>query len=289
MMRLIEKDLTTVESAVLSALQNRVNAETDFTKRIQKAESLWQTKGGEKGKNAFKTIKNMLIDMCVGVKICNYCEKNEANDIEHILAKSFFPELAFIWENYLLACKQCNSGHKLAKCFVLDVHGNLHDTVAGQEPIHKTVAFINPRLEDPTHFLWLNLYTGKFEIHEDLSLKDANKADKTLEILELNQRDTLIEGRKAAARDFYDKMDKLQRMLKSNTIIEIEAILDPYQDIIDTTLPLIDLKTNLKTELKQYIQKRSHPSVWHAIKTIESQVNAKWQNIFREIPEALSW
>jgi hypothetical protein len=45
----------------------------------------------------------------------------------------------------------------------------------------------------------------------------------------------------------------------------------------------------LKTELKHYIQKRSHPSVWHAIKTIESKVNVKWQTIFNAIPEALSW
>src|SRR5437867_482026 len=98
---------------VLEELQGRINSETSFENKVEKAKSLWKNKGGQEGENAFLIIRKKLYKMCVYKGICNYCEQSEANDIEHIYPKTFFPESAFEWENYLLACKQCNTGFKL--------------------------------------------------------------------------------------------------------------------------------------------------------------------------------
>jgi hypothetical protein len=188
-----------------------------------------------------------------------------------------------------VVCKQCNSGYKLDKCFVLDDDGNIHAAIRGQEPLHKTVAIINPRTEDPNHFLWLNMSVGKFEVFDDLNTIDKNKAVKTLEILALNERDYLVQGRKKTHGELFDKMDRLCRILNTATIAEIEAILAPYHGIVDATLPIGDLKNQLKETTRQHIQKQLHPSVWYAIKTILSKTDARWQKIFAVIPEALNW
>lgn len=44
-------------------------------------------------------------------RYCSYCERFLAQsiDVEHIRPKSLQPELQFTWDNFLLACKNCNS------------------------------------------------------------------------------------------------------------------------------------------------------------------------------------
>ena len=85
--RILAQDLTTH----LTEQQTKVNAEISFADKVAKAKALWQAKNAAK----FNEIYNILTQMSVGVRICNYCEANEADDIEHIYPKSFFPERAF--------------------------------------------------------------------------------------------------------------------------------------------------------------------------------------------------
>lgn len=291
MLLLIDRNLEIAEQNVLDDLQSRVNTEIGFARQVAKAQSLWDNKkGNATGKRSFERITQILTDMCVFVKTCNYCEGNEANDIEHIYPKSFFPEKTFVWNNYLLACKQCNTGYKLDKCFVLDTDGNIHQTTRGIEPIYKTVAIIHPRTDNPNLFLWLNTKVWKFELHEELSDTDSNKAIKTLEILALNERDYLIEGRKKTYGELFDKMDRLRRIKNATTIREIEDAIAPYHDdVMDLTLPIDSIRQQAIQSTQQHIQKQLHPSVWYAIKTIESQVDTRWQRIFTIIPEAMNW
>lgn len=289
MLRLSDKVLPTNEQVILDSLQNLVDAEAVFLAKAERAKVLWGTKGNVAGKRAFEQILNILVEMCVSVKTCNYCEQNEANDIEHIFPKSFFPEMAFRWENYLLACKQCNSGYKLDKCFVIDENGEVLSTVRGEEPRHKIVALINPRIEDPNNFLWLNTAVWQFEVHEDLSHIDLNKAIKTLEILELNSRDYLIKGREVVHGQIFDVMDRLSRIIQSDNIQQIEQALAPYHNIIDTTLPINDLKEQIIETTKQHIFKLPHPSVWNSIKTISGKIEPRWIKIFQILPYAHNW
>ena len=43
-----------------------------------------------------------------GARRCGYCEDSDGDEIEHIKPRDLYPEKTFAWENYLLACGQCN-------------------------------------------------------------------------------------------------------------------------------------------------------------------------------------
>ena len=289
MIQLVSKNIPKTIEDELEKLQDRVNALSIFASKADKAKKLWSYKGGKKGVAAFAIIRTILTGMCVAVEVCNYCEQNEANDIEHIAPKSFFPERAFVWDNYLLACKQCNTGYKLDKCHTLDNNGNLYDVERGDEPIHKNIAFINPRTENPNDFMILNMSTYEFEILPDLDRAKENKALMTLDILKLNERDSLIQSRKNAVNYFYNRIERLVKILHAKTNEEIVEILTPADKPIDKRKKLSVNQQGLKESFKKDIQTHQHPSVWYAIKTIENKVNQKWQRLFEQFPEALNW
>ncbi|MGB1242523.1 MAG: HNH endonuclease [Chitinophagales bacterium] len=290
MIQLVSKDISDNAKDRLADLQSRVNLELTFVNKASRAKSFWNGKSGSIiGRTTFEEIKSVLETMCVSIEVCNYCEQNEANDIEHIAPKSFFPELAFIWENYLLACKQCNSGYKLDKCYVLDDNGELQNIERGSEPAYKTLAFINPRIENPNDFLILNMETYQFEYLPNLDTNAQYKAEKTLEILQLNSRDTLIQARRNAAIYYYSRIERLVHILEARNIEEIELILTPYDDAIDPTIDLQILKEQIKNGFKKDIQTHQHPSVWYAIKKIQRIVDRRWAYLFEQLPETLDW
>jgi uncharacterized protein (TIGR02646 family) len=274
----------------LDQLQKEIDQVIPYQQKVEKAQSLWKSKeGNNAGEKTFTEIRTKLKELCVSIGVCNYCEQSEASDIEHIAPKSFFPEHTFKWGNYLLACKQCNTGYKLDRCFVINDLDEVIPVPRSIEPPFKEMAFINPKTEDPNHFMIINTQTFKFSIHEDLPKKDKNKAEKTIEILNLNERDTLIAARKSSADYFYERLDRLSRILKAATIDEIEWLLSPYDKYLDPTLSLEQLKEEIKKGFKRNILEYQHPSVWYAIKKVESKMTPKWKKLFAEIPEALTW
>ena len=289
MLQLVSKDLPKDVQSILESLQNKVNSAGTFKEKVTKAQSLWKSKGDAKGKIAFETIKKMLSEMCVSFKICNYCEQNEADDIEHITSKNYFPSQAFTWLNYLLACKHCNTALKLDKCYILDNNNQPILMKRGTEPHYNAIPiFINPRMEDPTQFMIINTRSFTFDIFPDLSKIDKYKADKTLEILQLDHH-TLSGARREMAKFYYHRMKLLVDLLDSSSITDMKHLLTPYDDLIDETQSLNQIKNTVKIILKREINNAKHPSVWYAIKRIESKVTPKWIHIFNKIPEALNW
>jgi hypothetical protein len=113
MIRLTSKDIQAATQAHLDGVQQAILGEATFADQAKKASSSWDGKTSKQaGKDAFDDVKATLISMCVGVGICVYCENNEATDIEHIFPKKMYPEKAFTWVNYVLACKICNTTYK---------------------------------------------------------------------------------------------------------------------------------------------------------------------------------
>ncbi len=296
MIQLVSKDLSDETKEKLKELQDEVNNQSNFEKKTEKAKSLWNSKSSSvAGKSCFDEVKKTLGEMCVSIEVCNYCEGNEANDIEHIHPKSFFPEFAFIWDNYLLACKQCNSGYKLDKCYTINDANELKSLSRGSEPENgSTVAFINPRLENPNDFMILDtgmngIATWRFNLLPGLTDIEKYKAEKTLEILQLNERDTLIHARNSAAIYYYERLDRLVQIINAASIDELKKALTPYDIYIDFSIGLNEIKNNLKESFKKDILEHQHPSVWYSIKTIQSQISDKWKGIFEKIPEARNW
>ena len=298
MIQLVSKELSKQSKKTLKGLQDSVNTQTDFAEQTETAKKLWKSKNGSiKNKKCFEDIKESLKEMCVSVEVCNYCENNEANDIEHIHPKSFFPEKAFEWTNYLLACKQCNTGYKLDTCYIID-NNNLSSVLkrGTKPPVMSSISFINPRLEDPHKYMLLDLGmdgiegTWEYIIQNDLTAVETDKAKKTLDVLKLNSRATLLYSRKQAAIFYFERLDRLTKIIQANSMEELKEAITPYEtEGINTAESLEKNKASIKAGYKMAIQNHQHPSVWYSIKKIQSKISRKWIEIFKRYPEFSDW
>lgn len=200
MLQLKSKNLSDSCQTYLDGQQSIIDGLPLFADKSLQAGRLWKSKTGPlAGKTAFAEIKNTLILMCIGVEICNYCEQSEASDIEHILPKSLFPSQTFAWVNYLLACKKCNSDHKKDGMYVFNPGGSVNAVWVdrGTEPPTNDYAYIHPRLENPMEWMKLNFNDFLFyaQTSHALGTRGFEKVERTLEILDLNNRPTLVNAR----------------------------------------------------------------------------------------------
>jgi len=182
--------------------QNVIDDETDYAQRVSLAKIHFSNRN-KAGNSTFDTVKAVLIKMCTGPRRCAYCEDSVADEIEHIHPKDLYPEAVFCWENYVYACGPCN-GPKNNKFSVLNGHPLLCVKVSRSRrapvipPLSGDPALINPRIEDPLYFLFLDLSnTFLFSIGHGLSSRDELRASYTCETLKLN-RDYLAHARKSA-------------------------------------------------------------------------------------------
>ncbi len=290
MIPLASRNLSAPTQAILDERQALIDAEPTFDAQKNAATRLWKGKSRtEARKLAFQEVRTVLADMCPVKGICPYCEHNEDSDIEHIIPKSFYPEATFVWENYLLACKLCNMTYKWDHCYVLDHLGAVLKIPKGALPPNSDTAFINPRTESPNDLLLLNLKTFQFVIPRNLSISEYNKALTTIEILGLNEREPLIRARESAHSFFYDTLDRLLRILESNSIEELRENLRPNAGRTSPNKPLDDHKAYFRDSFRNAIQSHQHPAVWHAIKLTGRKVDRKWHRLFEGLPEALTW
>jgi uncharacterized protein (TIGR02646 family) len=146
---------------------------------------LWKTKRDE----VFSEIRTMLKKMASGRERCMYCEDNEGTDIEHFWPKSTYPEKAFSWSNYLLACSHCNSNHKRTQFPLVGGEPALLDPTSDQPD------------DQPNRHLRLLPSTGRYEAI-------GAKGEPSIVVFDLNGDERgrkLPEGR----RDTFTKLQEL--------------------------------------------------------------------------------
>lgn len=178
-MRKLERPgLSSKALALLAKRTGKVAAAPDPS---AEAERLWR----QKDNAAFTEIRTKLRAMASGRERCMYCEDSAAEDIEHFWPKKDFPDRAFNWFNYLLACGCCNSNCKRRQ-FPRDASG---------APL-----LIDPVVDEPMDHLSLLPISGKFD---DLT----DKGTESIRVFGLNQRDILVQGRQSAWRG-------IQRLLR---------------------------------------------------------------------------
>lgn len=124
---------------------------------------------------AFQEIRATLRQMASGIERCMYCEDGAGTAIEHFWPKASYPDRAFAWANYLLACSLCNSNFKRDQ-FPCDASGR---------PL-----LIDPTEEEPLDHLTLSPSTGSF-------LARSPKGEWSIRVFGLG-RDALEKGRRAA-------------------------------------------------------------------------------------------
>jgi uncharacterized protein (TIGR02646 family) len=192
MLQLKDKTLSSSALTTLATYQSKINAHDHYPDRVAEAKKSWDNLN--RGTKAFREIKTKLIDMCPPIEHCCYCEDGKAEEIEHFRPKSLYPDLTFVWENYLLACSACNSTSKKDKFSVIDENGALHPLIyTGEEPISGLPALINPRYENPMDFMQLEFREFNFTAY-----RENSRADYTIKTLQLNTRVELVRWRKRA-------------------------------------------------------------------------------------------
>lgn len=258
----------------LKEYQDEINILGTFAERSNTAKDSFKSKN-KKTNKTFQAVKENLTKMCSGARRCVYCEDSVGDEVEHIRPKDLYPELCFVWENYVYACGNCN-GPKSNKFAVFrDNDGTFYDTSTdkGVQPPNGEDAIINPRIEDAMNYCMLDLRgTFKFVIIKPEGTKEHKKADYTFnEILRLNdQREFLREARKKAFGNYKARLYYYSKEKKNGA----------SQDKLDAMIEQI------KTE--------AHPTVWKEMqryfrRNFLQTFDTLLHGLFVESPEALDW
>lgn len=190
-------------AAQLKSWQQAIDDLPEYKERVAEAKRAFARRN-RIGDRTFDSVKRVLVQMCSGAGRCGYCEDSMADEVEHIKPKDLYPEETFLWENYLYACGPCNGPKNNrfavfseATGEVVDVTRRPRDPVLPPEP--GVPLLINPRLEDPLAFIEMDLLgTFFFRPRLNLSDNDRKRAEYTIEVLRLNERDLLLKAREEA-------------------------------------------------------------------------------------------
>lgn len=97
---------------------------------------------------------------------CSYCEKVQPEGIEHILPKSIYPQYEETWDNFILACKNCNS-------------------VKGYQDLDISNYYWPDR--DNTAYIFEYKPGGSIEVNSKLLDEQKQKARRTLKLIGLDR------------------------------------------------------------------------------------------------------
>jgi uncharacterized protein (TIGR02646 family) len=182
LIRLPDVALPEATQRYLEKAQATLEAKGDRAAQSAAVEALWKAKQKTK---SFAPVKAALKEMCSDpTERCHYCEDAPVSGIDHFRPKTLYPEWAFLWENFVYACQNCNG----AKSNVFPLEDD--------QPL-----LIDPRSEDPMQFLSLDiLNTFWFSPHHSLKQNDfgRRRAEETIKILTLNSRGAQVRGRRGA-------------------------------------------------------------------------------------------
>ena len=215
-------------------------------------------------------VRASLTKTCFGSRRCGYCEDSVADEVEHIKPKDLYPELAFVWKNYLYACGPCN-GPKNNQFAVLSHRSGTLVEVSrrhGQPivpPERGDPVLIDPRTENPLDYLQLDLLgTFLFLPAGTVGSREFCRASYTIRVLRLNDRDYLLAARREAFLSYRARL--------------VEYVAKKESGISGTKL------NRLVTALRSM----GHPTVWHEIKRQHSLI-PELNALFDKAPEAVHW
>ncbi|HVV85543.1 MAG TPA: hypothetical protein VHE35_20930 [Kofleriaceae bacterium] len=269
MILLPDVPLAAAAAAKLVHYQAEVDARPTYAERVAEAKRLFGLRN-QRGEDAFDAVKEALDRMCSGARRCAYCEDSMADEVEHVRPKDLYPDVVFAWSNYVYACGPCN-GPK-GSHFAVFPEGTDELVVVSRKPKAEIVppiagapALIDPRAEDATTFMWLDLRdTYKFTPLGKKGTRPYERAKYTIDTLHLNDRDALSRARRAA---YVDYVNFVRR----------------YERDRDAKSPPAHLSW-LAGELRG----RQHPTVWREMKRQREQL-PELRELFASVPEAAAW
>lgn len=269
MIRLPDTELPEPAAQRLEDWQAEVDAEPDYATRVALADRQFGNRN--RPTNApFRTVRATLAEMCCGAQRCAYCEDAPADEVEHILPKSLYPEAVFAWSNYTYACGPCN-GPKNNRFAVFRTTDGEFQEVTRQRaapvfpPEPGDPVLINPRQEDPLELMALDLRGTFFFVEIPApGTPEYRRAEYTIDVLRLNARPYLANGRRSA---YYSYRARLREYIAERDANGAE---DRLEELIDGILRM------------------HHPTVWAEMKRQRTLI-PELEALFAQAPEALNW
>ncbi len=256
-------------AAGLRAFQAEVDSAGSYAEQVAEGKRLFDLRN-TRGNPVFDDVKRTLDRMCSGALRCAYCEDSRADEIEHVRPRSLYPNVVFAWSNYVYACGPCNGpkGNHFA-VFVGDATAPTEVARKPHAPIvpppHGEPALIDPRVEDATNLMMLDLReTYLFTPLAAKGTRDRDRADYTIRTLRLNARDDLLGSRRQAYLDYVAHIHQYR-----------------YERGHDAAEPRL-------AELRDVVRNRQHPTVWREIQRQHDKL-PELRSLFAEVPEAISW
>jgi len=269
MIKLPDRSLPPETQSGLDKLQKQINKLKKYEQRVAEAKKLF-AKRNKANDKIFKFVRAMLEEMCSGPRRCAYCEDSEADEVEHVKPKDLYPEVVFVWGNYVYACGHCNrlKSNQFA-VFSRNTGKLVVVTRKAGDPIVPPElgdpVMINPRREDPLDFMQPDLLgTFEFGPYSKAKSEEQERGDYTIKLLRLNKRKILPELRQIAYEAF---VDKLERYIKKRDGGASRA--EPDRII-------------------RFLQRMNHQAVWQEIKR-RYKVIPELKALFDQAPEALDW
>ena len=269
MIRLPDVSLPAAAQAWLARLQQAVDAEPTYERRVTVGMELFEAKRRLAG---FRPVVTALKQTCSGPQRCCYCEDSQATDVERVWPKNFYPDLVFTWANYLFACTRCNRP-KANRCEIYPHAGGTRLEVPTFVKQHKRppppgdALLIDPRREDPLEMMMLEMRDTFFFLpHAERDTREWERADHTIRLLKLNEEDVLPAARREAYNAYRDRLGRYVTQKAQGQ-------------------PPVTLHLTVTT-----LRKMHHPTVWHEMKRQRAfaphqEINA----LFNAAPEALEW
>jgi len=250
----------------LAIYQQQINNVSDYGEQVKKARIDFSR---HRKNRVLRKIEAILDEMCSGSRRCMYCEDSCADEIEHVRPKHLYPELTFVWENYLYACGICNprKNNRFAifdaqeQPFIL-THPN---GLPLARPPQGEYVFIDPRQENAMDFLFLDILGGEFTLEaiEAEGSKDEKRATYTVKTLGLN-RDILRRARK-------------------NAYPAYRAMLREY-----VGYQYHGSAAEILQRQKEALQRSSHITVWREMQR-QYKIIPELKILFDQLPDALRW
>lgn len=273
---MIQLPNVTISQVVLDKLkeyQDDIDEKDTFVAKSTRAKESFKSKN-KKSNSTFNAVKAALTKMCSGARRCVYCEDSVGDEVEHIRPKDFFPEMCFVWENYVYACGNCNSPKNNKFALFRDDNNdfyevNLHTEI---EPPKGKDAMINPRNENPMEFCVLDFKDFKFVPIPTLNPTDKHRAEYTFyTLLNLNE----------IPREFL-------RKARENAYGNYKMRLSYYSKNKE------NLNEEIRNKIIEQLKQEAHPTVWKEMQRYFREnwlkpIDEELHNLFEECPEALEW
>jgi uncharacterized protein (TIGR02646 family) len=274
----------------LKQAQAKIDQLPSYYKKVKQAKVLWL---GKKKTNAQKAAFNRIEKaLQVHNHFCHYCEGKAGNSIDHFYPRGFYPDLTFVWENYLWSCQACNTQYKGAQFAIFQASDSAQVVPLVKDrsfvpPANQDALCLNPRVDDPLDYWHLNLETGHYIIKKTNSLRNQARAQYTLDLLQLNQRSALVKGRKEAYQRYWRLLEICEKVQTNPTIDYLQTLLPPK--------PLSFYKQSIPQQKKltydylyQQFMLLPYNSVWRSMQQQKDNI-PKLKMLFEQVPFVLDW